>query len=212
MNSPGLYKDGDSSAHHDGPEPRWTTANDLKAQLSRRWDRGALLRTLLTGEICFPLRLTLKAPTSQDLAERFEAARDWIVALTSISRIRIEWREVNHRVQGTQRLPSSVWVDTLNDAITLIGKRGETVRFESLLALTQAKKPTLLQWLGKRPLQAIDLVEAWPRLLDVVAWVEAHPRPGIHLRQVDIPGVHSKFIEAHCGVLMELWLLERICG
>jgi hypothetical protein len=204
MRSPGGSKGGDSSAQQTGPELRWTTANDLKAQLSRRWERGALLRTVLTGEIGFPLRLTLKAPTSQDLAERFEAVRDWIAALSGIPRIRIEWREVNHRVQGAQRLPASVWVDTLNDAIALIGKRGDTARFESLLSMTQAKKPALLQWLGKRPLQAIDLAEAWPRLLDVVAWIEAHPRPGIYLRQVDISGIHSKFIEAHCGVLGEL--------
>ena len=162
------------------------------------------MRTLLTGEICFPLRLALIAPSSTDLAERFEAVRDWIAAITSISHIRIDWREVNHRIQGTQRLTAFLWVDTLDDAIMMIGKKSEKARFESLLATTQAKKPTLLQWLGKRPLQAIDLAKAWPRLLDVVAWIEAHPRPGIYLRQVDIPGVHSKFIEAHCGVLMEL--------
>ena len=35
------------------------------------------------------------------------------------------------------------------------------------------------------------------RLLDVVTWLRAHPRPGIYLRQVDLPGIHSKFIERH---------------
>jgi hypothetical protein len=40
-------------------------------------------------------------------------------------------------------------------------------------------------------------------LLAIVAWLQAHPRPGIYLRQVDIPGVHSKFIEAQRGVLGE---------
>jgi hypothetical protein len=39
----------------------------------------------------------------------------------------------------------------------------------------------------------------------VVAWIKAHSRPGIYLRQVDIPSVHSKFIEAHRGVLSQ-WL------
>lgn len=38
----------------------------------------------------------------------------------------------------------------------------------------------------------------------MVNWVAAHPRPGIYLRQVDVPGVHSKFIEAHRAVLAEL--------
>jgi len=38
----------------------------------------------------------------------------------------------------------------------------------------------------------------------VVDWLQHHPRPGVYLRQVDLPGVHSKFIEAHRGILAEL--------
>ena len=34
--------------------------------------------------------------------------------------------------------------------------------------------------------------------------MQAHPRPGVYLRQLDAPGVDSKFIEAHRGVLGEL--------
>jgi hypothetical protein len=34
--------------------------------------------------------------------------------------------------------------------------------------------------------------------------VQAHPRSGVYLRQVDLPGIHSKFIEAHRAVLAEL--------
>jgi hypothetical protein len=42
------------------------------------------------------------------------------------------------------------------------------------------------------------------RRSNIVAWLQAHRRPGVYLRQVDISGVHSKFIEAHRGVLAEL--------
>ncbi len=35
-------------------------------------------------------------------------------------------------------------------------------------------------------------------------WLAPPPRPGIYLRQVDVPGVHTKLIEAHRGVLAEL--------
>jgi hypothetical protein len=48
------------------------------------------------------------------------------------------------------------------------------------------------------------LADRWERLLAIVAWVQARPRPGVYLRQVDVPGVDSKFIEAHRGVLAEL--------
>lgn len=66
-------------------------------------------------------------------------------------------------------------------------------------------QPALLAWLTKRPLQSLELADRWERLLAVVAWLQAHPRPGVYMRQVDVPGVDSKFIEAHRGVLTE-WL------
>jgi hypothetical protein len=49
------------------------------------------------------------------------------------------------------------------------------------------------------------LAGPWSQLIAVVRWLADHPRPGIYLRQVDIPGVHSKFIEAHRPVLAELF-------
>ena len=51
----------------------------------------------------------------------------------------------------------------------------------------------------------MPLADAWPRLLAVVSWLQAHPRPGIYLRQVDLAGVDSKFIEAMRGVFSELF-------
>ncbi|WP_295586298.1 DUF3322 domain-containing protein [uncultured Lamprocystis sp.] len=190
----------------------WTTASDLKAQLRRLWERGELLRPLVTGEPRFPLRLTLKGPGSTELAEQFESVRAWIAELVAVAQWRVLWREVNHRVLGSQRLPQSIWVDTRDDALGLIGKRREAERFAELLVLTRARQPALLEWVGKRPLQAIELAPQWPRLLAVVDWLAAHPRPGIYLRQVDIPGVHSKFIEAHRGILAELFDLALPAG
>jgi hypothetical protein len=34
--------------------------------------------------------------------------------------------------------------------------------------------------------------------------VREHPRPAVYLRQIDLPGVHTKFIEGHRGVLAAL--------
>ena len=41
----------------------------------------------------------------------------------------------------------------------------------------------------------------WARLLDVVAWMSVNPNPGIYVRQVDIAGVDTKFIERNSTVL-----------
>ena len=182
----------------------WTTPADLRAQVQRLWDRGDLLRAAVTDAISWPLRLSLKAPTAADLSERFEAVRDWVRAVAETPQVRIEWREWNHRIQGTQRLPAAIWIDTLQDALTFIGKGRQAQRFEAVWQQTAAAQPALLAWLSRRPIQALDLADRWERLLAVVAWVQAHPRPAVYLRQVDVPGVDSKFIEAHRGVLAEL--------
>ena len=182
----------------------WTTPKDLKAQVARWWERGELLREMVTGEGRFPMRLSLRGPGSADLTDRFVDVRAWVAELDAARGFRIEWQEVRHRVQGTQRLPRGVWIDSLDDALTLLGKRGERDRFTALIESTRQSCPELLPWLEKRPLQALELFDAWPRLLAVVGWLSAHPRPGIYLRQVDLPGVHSKFIETHRGVLAEL--------
>ena len=182
----------------------WTTPADLRAQVQRLWERGELLRAAVSDAIAWPLRLSLKAPAASDLSDRFEAVRAWVRALADMPQIRIEWREWNHRVQGTQRLPSSVWLDDVPSALALIGKSREAQRFAALWQQTELAQPVLQSWLLRRPLQALELGDRWPRLLSVVAWLQAHPRPGVYLRQVDVPGVDSKFIEAHRGLLSEL--------
>jgi hypothetical protein len=183
----------------------WTTPRELKAQLARLWDRGVLLRALVSEDATFPLRLTLKGPGSAELTDRFEAVRIWAAELAAIPHVRIEWREVRHRVQGVQRLPAEAWVDSLDAALAVLGKRRDGERLSQLVAITQAQCPALIPWLGRRPLHAIELAQAWPRLLAVVRWLAEHPRPRLYLRQVDVAGVHSKFIEAHRAVLSELF-------
>lgn len=183
----------------------WTTPADLTAQLDRLWDRGELLRPLVTGERLFPLRLRLKRPTAAELTDRFEAVRAWQADLAALRHIRLEWREARHRVHGLQRLPQHVWNDSVEDALTLINKRRAAARYEALVEYTRGTLPALLPWLARRPLQAIDLAEQWSGLLAVVGWLLDHPQPGIYLRQVDVPGVHSKFIEANRPVLSELF-------
>ncbi|MGD8932346.1 MAG: DUF3322 domain-containing protein [Chromatiales bacterium] len=186
-------------------KPTWTGPRELRVQLQRLWDQGKVLESLVTGETLFPRRLTLKGPTSAQLAEQFDKVRDWIAELRALPHYRIEFHEIRHRLLGVNQVPRAVWVDSLDEALVLLGKRRETERFLELVALTRQRQPELLPWLAARPLKALALAQAWERLLAVVAWIQAHPRPGIYLRQVDIPGVHSKFIEAHRGVLTQ-WL------
>ena len=183
----------------------WTTAADLKAQVKRWWDQGALLTTP-TEDNAFPKRLKLKKPTSTELADRFAEVQRWIKNLEREAKYyRLVWREVNHRVLGVNKVPAEIWIDSLDDALAFIDKHRDAKRFAELKELSLESQPAVVPWLQKRPLRALALADDWPRLLDIIAWTARHPRPGLYLRQVDIPGVDSKFIESHRAVLGELF-------
>ncbi len=177
---------------------------DLRAQLQKLWDKGEILSALVTGESLFPKRLLLKVPTSAEMADRFDEVRAWIIELRAMSHCRVEMREFRHRQFGENAVPQEVWIDSAQDALALLGKQRDAARFTDLIGITLRRQPKLLDWLAKRPLRALELFDEWSRLLEIVSWLQKHPRPGVYLRQVDIPGVHTKFIEAQRGVLSEL--------
>jgi hypothetical protein len=187
----------------------WTSPADLRTQVHKLWDKGLLLGACVAPKsLVFPLRLKLAAPSSTDLTTRFAEVRLWAAELRQHAiYYRLEERELRHREIGSQALPNAVWLDSLEAGLALIGKSKEAQRFGSLLAMTQQSQAALLAWLADRPLTALALAEQWPRLLAVVSWLQSHPRPGVYLRQVDIAGVDSKFIESHRAVLAELFEL-----
>ena len=178
----------------------WTSPADLKAQVLRLWDRDELLGA------GFPLQLRLRGPDSAALSARFEEVRAWVAELQQGSGkgYRLVLREVRHRVIGHNSLPAEAWLDTRDDALRLIGKVREGRAFDDLLVATRQQQPALGPWLQSQPRRALALADDWAHLLAIVAWLQAHPRPGLYLRQVDLPGIDSKFIETQRAVLAEL--------
>jgi hypothetical protein len=184
----------------------WTTPADIQAELRRLWGRGLLLASIATGEEMFPRRLSLRGPTSTELADAFPAVRAWIASLVEGEgrHYRVVWRTLRHRIIGENKVPEQIWIDDLESALALIRKRQEAEVFREILAETRSRQSHLVPWLVKRPLKSLELAPDWRRLLDVVDWLQTHPRPGIYLRQIDIPGVDTKFVERHRAVLAQL--------
>lgn len=182
----------------------WTTQTELVAQVNRLWDQGLLLAAIVTGETPFPKRMLVKGPTSSEMGDRFGEVRQWIADLRRLAGFRLEMREFRHPMLGNNEIPKAIWLDRLDDAVAIIDKGNEFARFNALVETTRTRQPLLLPWLANHALQALRLADVWTSLLDVVEWIRTHPRPGIYLRQIDIPGVHSKLIETHRKVLIAL--------
>ncbi len=57
---------------------------------------------------------------------------------------------------------------------------------------------------ARRIIKALENREAWPGALAVCRFLRDNPRPGRYIRELDIAGVDSKFIEQHKSLLREL--------
>lgn len=188
----------------------WTSPDDLAAQVERLWERGRLLSARLEGVSLFPLTLRLKRPSTQDLASRFDDVRGWIRVLDAASRQRrgfgydIVSEVINHRQLGRNQIPTGIVVPTEHDALALIGRQAQAATFDALARETVARFPALRGWITRKPLAVVDSAAEWTCVLAVLAWFVAHPRSGLYLRQLDIAGVDTKFIETRRGLLAEL--------
>ncbi len=195
------------------PKDAWTRPKDLEAELARRWDRGELLRPLVPDAqdaLSFPLPLRLRRPTRRELSERFDDVRQWIAELERGSHdkrgfgYQLEWEEVSTRSLGKNRVPLRAFVPTHDDAIRLVGKRRQAAGFERLTTETLERFPALGTWLAKKPLRALEHAAEWNSVLAVIDWFRDHPRSELYPRQIDIPGVDTKFMQKRRGLLSEI--------
>jgi hypothetical protein len=189
---------------------KWSTPDDIRSQLKRKWESGQILGAIIHGESMFPMRIPLKHPAAGAIGDRFDEVRRWIATLSAHckhetgSGFRLEWRESSHRQLGKNRLPVAAIVESEQDALTIIGKQKSARQFKTLADSTISVFPQLEDWLQKRPLQMLKHAQDWPQLLNVMQWISQHPRPDIYLRQIDLPDIHTKFIEHHKSLLIEL--------
>lgn len=189
---------------------KWTTPAQLKEQIQRRWDHGDVLAARIRGEALFPLRLKLAKPGAQDIAKHFDDVRRWALALADESREQrgfgyaIEWQETRHRIHGRNALPQAVTIPSEADALRFISRVGEAARFAEIAEAALVHFPVLREWFSRRPLVALEHAGDWARILKVLDFFCTRPRPGLYLRQLDIPDVDTKFIEGRKGLLSEL--------
>ena len=138
------------------------------------------------------------------LSDRFDEVRAWIRDLEREPAFRIEWTEVDHRVLGRNRVPRRVVIAERSDALRLIDRSEDARRYQRLAEVTAERLPAVSEWIARKPLLALEHFDDWNRILDVLLWFLAHPQCGLYLRQLDIPGVDTKFIEERKALLSGL--------
>lgn len=168
------------------------------------WERGYFYKN---HESCFPYEYRLSPITSKQMTEEFGSVDAWIRRFTGHAKLSpfLRYKEVNHRLLGRHSLPVSLIFENPQQLATLLGKREEWETFITLTELVKTWDYRLLAWAMRYPIKLLELASDLNRLLLLWKWMIDHPRKEIYLRQIDLPGIDTKFTEKHMGVLSQ-WL------
>jgi hypothetical protein len=150
-----------------------------------------------------PLGIPIRGPSARQIGEHLDEVRDWADEWAAAGGpLRVEYKPVGGRYFGANRIPGRAWLDNYEDAWALLRVAAKVRRLTGLIEATRGT--CLVPWLTSQPMRALRLADDWDRLLATVRWIEQRQAPRMYLRQIDVPGVDTKFIERHKGVLAEL--------
>ena len=169
--------------------------------MRKKWDSGVLLARFAVGQDWEPLSIPIRGPSASQIGERLAEARQWAAEWAEAARgpLRVEYKQVGGRHFGANSIPCRAWLDGYDEAWALLKVGPDVCRLTELIEA--ARDTRLVPWLAGHPIRALRLAGVWDKLLATVRWIEERQTPGMYLRQVDVPGVDTKFIERHKAVL-----------
>lgn len=196
-------------------KPPWTNVDDVIAVLRKRWASGRYLSDHAAGVAWEPISVPVKAPTASELLDRFDDVMAWAdrFARDTVSSggrrppFRIEYRVIQGRNVGTNSVPSRVWIDQFDDLTALLGTADQVRRLDQLIEVTRFAVPGIVPWVTARPLDALAFASEWDHVLSTVDWIAGSDTGAVYLRQLDVPGVDTKFVERHRMLLSTLLTL-----
>lgn len=189
---------------------KWSDPKCIREELSQKWDKGHILRSLLTQNDLFPLRIPLKRPKNAEVNKNFAEISRWIKILKDNSKQTVGFgyelteKEMVHRQSGRNHIPTHAVIPTVQDALWLLKKKHEADKFMKLAQIITTEWPVLNEWIDKYPHKVLSTGDDWSGIVAVLKWFFNNPRCGLYLRQLNISGIDTKFIEKRKGILAEL--------
>lgn len=153
----------------------------------------------------YPRRRPLKHPTATQLRTDYAQAAGWAADWHPAPRgCSLEYVTVGANTIGANALPSAAVFATAADEVAFLGLGRDHARFVELIRRVAALDARLNGWALRRPLALLKHGEDALTAARVAIWLAANPAPGIYLRQLSLPGVHTKFVETHRRLIDEM--------
>ncbi|MDQ7047866.1 MAG: DUF2220 family protein [Sulfurovum sp.] len=184
------------------------TPKDLNKKLTSIYTQAQHIKAYVLEED-FNIEIKFKRLSEKEIEQNFEEIRDWIESLKQSS-FDVDFQKITYRSLGEQFVPK-VLVFTRESFLKHLGKENIFKRHIQLIDKSIEEFPKLKRLFIEKPKLIMEYDEVWERLLLVSAYFIAHPKPNVYMRELEIEGVDTKFIESHKKVLDMILstLLER---
>jgi hypothetical protein len=177
----------------------------MRARLRRRWDTGAALTARARGAAFVPIDLPIRGPTAAELGARYGEVADWVLQWAAPSPYyTVTTKVVGSRRTGANAIPDRIRIDSYEGLACFLGTSAQARRHLELVTLAKERVPQIYSWVVEKPLRALAHEAQFERLLACVRWLVDNSDRNRYLRQIDAPGVDTKFVEQHRAILSEL--------
>lgn len=196
---------------------KWTDFYDIKEKLEKKWKNGEILRNIVEDKGLFPEQIKINGPNSNEMSLKFEQVINWINLLKEKEKKRIGYgyylieKEINFRIVGKNSIPVYAIIETTEDALRFLNKKVEAKIFQRIIqefSIHWKEHPnfsSLREWFLKYPFKVIkEIGEKSSKIISVIDWFIKNPFHYLYIRQLDIEGVDTKFIEKNQTILGEL--------
>ena len=191
--------------------PKLLHPEDVRARCKRQFAREHLAWPGAPTGAGGTQAIALGAPTQNEATADPEAVRAWAAAWgaweSSDQPGAVTWVTRHWPRLGTQRLPASLTIH-LRDDVSRLADQGS--RWPCARA-RHHRLSSVCTWLSGRPTPqrlfdalADDSDLDFERLLALMRWLSAHPASGLHLRQLPVVGLDTKWVEQRRGLIVDL--------
>lgn len=182
---------------------------DVLAQLrTREWLNTDNLRSRLSGDRPFPIRISVKAPTGAQALADLEHFRRFIESWRRWPNpAQVDWQTKKFLQLGEQALPVAVQIDSMPALIEILGPKAEArkQRWEQLmrpLLNIDARLSTVL-------IKQLSVLESMAPddsalLAQLLPQLDRGMGQGAYLRALPLKGVDTKFVENYYGLIEAL--------
>lgn len=173
---------------------------EIDKKVLRIYNNGDIFRDFMEEGDLFPFKIKLKKIRQSDIQNAFTLLQDELKILKAKD-LHLVYKAFHFQSIGQQKLPIEIHFETRSEFLNYIEEKEDFTHFSEIYHTTVHTYPQLKGLLFEKPFLFLKHHEELDRLFLVCQFFIDNPRPNIYLRELNIVGVDTKFVEKHKNIL-----------